>query len=43
VIGPIYPPRSREWDSAKRRFPNGDDANRLIEATYHNGWSLEKA
>jgi hypothetical protein len=31
-----------EWDAAKRRFTDSEEANRLIEAAYHNGWSLDK-
>jgi hypothetical protein len=28
------------WDAANGNFKNDEEANRLIKATYHNGWEL---
>ncbi|MDZ7317157.1 MAG: Gfo/Idh/MocA family oxidoreductase [candidate division KSB1 bacterium] len=28
------------WDGQAKRFTNSDEANKLIEEPYHNGWSL---
>jgi hypothetical protein len=31
-----------EWDATQNRFVNSDNANRLLDEPYHNGWSLDQ-
>ena len=30
------------WDASTGSFKNNDEANKLIKASYHNGWELPK-
>jgi hypothetical protein len=32
--------RRLEWDAAKMKFPNFDDAEQYLQTPYQNGWSL---
>ena len=36
-----YPTTKLQWDAAKMRFSNNDDANRWITRDYREGWDLK--
>jgi hypothetical protein len=41
VIAIKFPGTRLEWDAAAARFTNCDEANRYVQPTFREGWSLE--
>ncbi|MEX2175340.1 MAG: Gfo/Idh/MocA family oxidoreductase [Pirellulaceae bacterium] len=39
-IASRFPQQTLEWDAAKLRFTNVDEANRLVRRTYRKGWEV---
>lgn len=40
IIAMLLPGRKLEWDGPNMRFTNSDEANRLINPPYRQGWTL---